>query len=156
MRSMLFHYCLHTENFWGIGRRGETGQNKTFNNFKLQTGWTYFSYWTYCPRSSMDRVTDFESGGCAFDPHRGHFSFLINGCWIIARTHPTLADSSGTYFSWFLLGAPCQWWNRSKITTQFQAWKWNGYSIQVSKFYVRLSRSMTNPEYPPVRKLTLH
>ena len=26
----------------------------------------------YCPRSSMDRVTDFESGGCAFDPRRGH------------------------------------------------------------------------------------
>ena len=24
------------------------------------------------PRSSMDRVTDFESGGCAFDPRRGH------------------------------------------------------------------------------------
>ncbi len=23
------------------------------------------------PRSSMDRVTDFESGGCAFDPRRG-------------------------------------------------------------------------------------
>ncbi len=22
----------------------------------------------------MDRVTDFESGGCAFDPHRGHSS----------------------------------------------------------------------------------
>jgi hypothetical protein len=25
------------------------------------------------PRSSMDRVTDFESGGCAFDPRRGRF-----------------------------------------------------------------------------------
>ena len=24
------------------------------------------------PRSSMDRVTDFESGGCAFDPRRGY------------------------------------------------------------------------------------
>lgn len=23
----------------------------------------------------MDRVTDFESGGCAFDPHRGHLPF---------------------------------------------------------------------------------
>ena len=29
------------------------------------------------PRSSMDRVTDFESGGCAFDPRRGHFFFLF-------------------------------------------------------------------------------
>ena len=24
----------------------------------------------------MDRVTDFESGGCAFDPHRGHSFFM--------------------------------------------------------------------------------
>lgn len=24
----------------------------------------------------MDRVTDFESGGCAFDPRRGHLFFM--------------------------------------------------------------------------------
>jgi hypothetical protein len=29
-----------------------------------------------CPRSSMDRVTDFESGGCEFDPRRGRQNFL--------------------------------------------------------------------------------
>ncbi len=26
----------------------------------------------------MDRVTDFESGGCAFDPRRGHLSIPLN------------------------------------------------------------------------------
>ena len=51
---------------------GEIGQNKTLNNFKNRTSLTYFSHLTYCPRSSMDRVTDFESGGCAFDPRRGY------------------------------------------------------------------------------------
>lgn len=46
----------------------------------------------------MDRVTDFESGGCAFDPHRGHLPF--NPQWIslkvtfmlIERLEHTLAD----------------------------------------------------------------
>ena len=47
----------------------------------------------------MDRVTDFESGGCAFDPRRGHFSFnmdenplfLIN--ILLARLERISADS---------------------------------------------------------------
>ena len=26
----------------------------------------------------MDRVTDFESGGCAFDPRRGHYFFIMS------------------------------------------------------------------------------
>ena len=47
----------------------------------------------------MDRVTDFESGGCAFDPRRGHFLFNMDKerlklIWLLpARLERISADS---------------------------------------------------------------
>ena len=120
---MLLLYCLHTENIGGIGSTGQSGQNKTFNIFKNQTSWTYFSYWTYCPRSSMDRVTDFESGGCAFDPRRGTSTYdETPDIW--RKTYPLIIDTSWTDLCRFLLGTPSQRGKRRIIKNIRNDGKW--------------------------------
>ena len=58
------------------------------------------------PRSSMDRVTDFESGGCAFDPRRGRYFY--GNFPIRTAIHQNALRASRANFRRFGLGASRQ------------------------------------------------
>ena len=64
------------------------------------------------PRSSMDRVMDFESSGCAFDPRRGR-SLYVNAT-LPPAPHPNDIRPARAHLRRFDLGASSQW--RTRLT----------------------------------------
>ena len=85
IRTMMIHCYLPTGNIWSLGSIRNLHRTRLSTNSKIKPVGRIF-HCSYCPRSSMDRVTDFESGGCAFEPRRGRLIFM--GFSICLTTHP--------------------------------------------------------------------